>query len=96
MVELKFYHSLFLFMAQTAPATVASSVGASTLSQQAAVSQAERPSAFAVYPGTVLQVDPVARRLSAVILNGYQIDNCLFAADSLASMLGFAQTSMPA
>lgn len=83
-------------MAQTAPATVASSVGASTLSQQAAVSQAERPSAFAVYPGTVLKVDPIARRLSAVILNGYQIDNCLFAADSLASMLGFAQTSMPA
>ena len=83
-------------MSKTAPATIATDVGASVLSQQAAVSQEERPAAFAVYPGTVLQVDPVTRRMTVVILNGYQVDNCLFASDSLAAMLGFAQTSMPA
>lgn len=82
-------------MAKTAPATRASHVGASTSSQQAAVSQEERPTAFAVYPGSVIKTDPVTRKVSARILNGYQIDNCVFAADSLASMLGFNQTAMP-
>lgn len=83
-------------MAKTVPAARASHVGASVPAQQAAISQAERPTAFSIYPGNVMQVDPVTRKLSVSILNGFQIDNCLFAADSLASMLGFAQTSMPA
>lgn len=82
-------------MANTAPAIKDSHVGAATSSQQAAVTQQERPTAFAVYPGSVIRTDPVTRKVSARILNGYQIDNCVFAADSLASMLGFNQTAMP-
>lgn len=82
-------------MANTAPATRASHVGAAVTSQQAAITQEERPTAFAVYPGSVIRTDPVTRKVSAKILNGYQINNCIFAADSLASMLGFNQTSMP-
>lgn len=82
-------------MANTAPSVKASHVGAATSSQQSAVTQEERPTAFAVYPGSVIRTDPVTRKVSAKILNGYQIDNCIFASDSLASMLGFNQTSMP-
>lgn len=82
-------------MAKTAPAIKASHVGAAVTSQQAAIAQEERPTAFAVYPGSVIRTDPVTRKVSAKILNGYQINNCIFAADSLASMLGFNQTSMP-
>lgn len=83
-------------MANTAPAARESHVGAAVSSQQAAVSQEERPNAFAVYPGRVIRIDPVARKMSVRILNGYQIDGCIFAADSLAAILGFNQTAIPA
>lgn len=82
-------------MSKTSPAAIATHVGASVSSQQTAVSQEERPAAFSVYPGNVMEVDPVTRRLTVSVLNGYQIDDCIFASDSIASMLGFSQTSMP-
>ena len=82
-------------MAKTAPAVKATHVGSSVSAQQIAVTQEERPTAFAVYPGNVMEVDPSARKLTVSILNGYIVEDCIYASDSIASMLGFTQTTMP-
>lgn len=82
-------------MAVTLKSTKASHVGPSIASEQTATGAGERPTAYSVYPGKVIRVDPVTRKLSVAILNGYQLTNCAFMADSLASLLGFTQTSLP-
>lgn len=95
MVEVIFYHSLFFTMPKTAPADRASCVGSPASSQQTASMAGERPTAYSVYPGKVVRIDPVTRKMSVVILNNYQIDNCTYMSDSLAALLGFAQSSLP-
>lgn len=48
-----------------------------------------------IYLGKVVEVDPLSRRLS-VYVNDQLLHNCIYATDTLAALIGFANTQLPA
>lgn len=70
-------------------------VGATQADQAAGTQAGSQLHAFNVYPGMVIGIDPLTRKLNVTTDINCDIEDCVLMSDSLAAIMGFEQLGMP-